>query len=80
MAAGIMITIAEPFVCETPCNHRDCALSRKMAGTPCATCGEPIESGQRYYRTDKPVPTGTLTVDTFVSGLFEHAYHVEARN
>lgn len=28
--------------CEEPCQHTDCAASRRQAAEPCEWCGEPI--------------------------------------
>jgi hypothetical protein len=75
MAAGIMVNLGEPVTCDEECNHRDCLLWRKMVGQACSVCGKPIQPGQRYYRNDKPLPDGavTLSIDSYMDGLFDHA-------
>lgn len=56
MAAGIMPKIGEPVTCDSPCEHRDCQATRKLAETPCAICKEPIKAGSRFYmRKNEPV-------------------------
>lgn len=53
MAAG---TIPKPGTvfgpCETPCQHRDCAVTRSMAAALCTTCNEPIGYEARFYLDD----------------------------
>jgi len=34
--------------CETNCQHRDCAETRRMAETRCFICGEPIGYDQAF--------------------------------
>jgi hypothetical protein len=77
MAAGIMIALVEPHVCEVPCGHTDCAFHRAMVGIACSTCGEPIESGQRYYRNDVPLPHGESLSTKNMVGKFVHAVCLE---
>jgi hypothetical protein len=64
MAAG---TLPKPGTkygpCKGDCEHRDCAATRRMAGTACPTCGDKIGYNRRFYETDR--------------GL-EHAYCLEA--
>jgi len=50
MAAGTLSkpgTTAGP--CSTPCEHRDCALTRKMAEVVCRHCATPIGYDRNYY-------------------------------
>ena len=54
MAAGVMIELKEPFVCEEPCQHRDCAELREFVGSPCVRCGTPVASGQEYFNLHEP--------------------------
>jgi hypothetical protein len=36
--------------CEDPCQHRDCAETRRMAGRNCAGCAEKIGYERNFYR------------------------------
>jgi hypothetical protein len=38
--------------CEEPCEHRDCALTRRMANTDCAICHIRIGYDRRFYQKD----------------------------
>ena len=38
--------------CETECQHRDCAASRKMSTAVCRYCSEPIGYDVRFYQED----------------------------
>jgi hypothetical protein len=55
-AASLAAPGTEAGPCAEPCEHRDCASTRKMADTPCEVCGEPIGYVQRFFRTvdDQP--------------------------
>ena len=53
MAAGIMPKLGEPTTCAGPCKHLDCIAWRKLVGSPCKTCGAPINPGDSYYQ-DSP--------------------------
>ena len=55
MAAGVMIELKEPFVCEEPCQHRDCAELREFVGSPCVRCKQAVNSGQAYFNVDKGI-------------------------
>lgn len=52
MAAGVMPKLGEPTTCETTCSHSDCMFWRKTIGSPCDSCGRPINAGQRYYQRE----------------------------
>ena len=50
MAAGVLPKIGTKYgPCEGECQHKDCALNRKMAEAPCKICGEPIGYDTRFY-------------------------------
>ena len=54
MAAAILAkpgTEAGP--CVEPCEHTDCAATRKMAEAECVWCDEPIGYDTRLYEVDK---------------------------
>ncbi|MBA7605057.1 hypothetical protein ES703_12186 [subsurface metagenome] len=43
----------ERVVCQSPCNHRDCAVMREQWGeSKCRICGEGFKAGQRFYYED----------------------------
>lgn len=35
--------------CNSPCAHKDCAVTRSMAKSKCRICGKPIGYDTRYY-------------------------------
>ena len=43
--------------CPEPCNHTDCAYSRKTAATACIHCGKPIGYEIRFF-TEGPSNKG----------------------
>lgn len=46
--------------CKDDCEHLDCADWRRVIGSPCSICGEPIEPGQAIqYDTDPEQPAHT---------------------
>ena len=49
-------TIAAPGTefgpCAEPCEHTDCAATRRTAEALCNICGEPIGYDRRYYSDD----------------------------
>jgi hypothetical protein len=50
--------------CKGPCEHRDCAETRRTAEFACPTCTTPIGYDRLFYKTD---------------GSYEHAYCAEDR-
>lgn len=58
MAAGTLPAPGTTYgPCEGDCAHQDCARTREMAATPCATCSEPIGYGRRFFDV---TPIGSL--------------------
>lgn len=55
MAAGIVPNIRdEAVVCQEPCSHHDCAVSRQdWTGALCSKCGGPMMAGERFYYEGK---------------------------
>lgn len=55
MGYGIVLDLKDPkWTCQQPCNHRDCAASRKeWTDAKCAICGEPMLAGQPFYYTNQ---------------------------
>lgn len=57
-------TLKEPYTCEVPCSHKDCAQNRALVESPCRICGEPIGREARIYFEDaingKAVHAGCL--------------------
>lgn len=51
--------------CRPPCEHTDCAATRRIAEGNCPACGKPIGYDKLFYQTDNG---------------YEHAYCVEARH
>ncbi len=49
MGYSVMVDAKEPWCCETPCQHQDCAAIRARVNAPCRICGEPVAPGQTYY-------------------------------
>lgn len=50
MAAGILSAPDTPYgPCSTPCNHKDCNETRRMANSECVVCGKPIGYDTRFY-------------------------------
>ena len=50
MGYALMIELKEPFVCEIPCEHKDCIyLKDFVSNAKCVTCENPIKSNQTYY-------------------------------
>lgn len=50
MAAIIMVDAKEPWCCEAPCKHTDCAAIRnRLLFNHCYLCEETVQPGQRYY-------------------------------
>lgn len=50
MAAGYLDRPGTKFgPCETECLHTDCAATRRMVASPCATCGEPIGYDRGFF-------------------------------
>lgn len=43
--------VGEPWCCEKPCNHKDCAAMRHdfIENGNCIICGNPIEDGEQFY-------------------------------
>lgn len=37
------------LVCQEPCDHPDCAQTRKFDTMTCAICGQGFKAGQRFY-------------------------------
>ena len=58
MGYGIVPDIKdEAVVCQKPCTHPDCAMTRKdWTGTLCAICKEPMLAGQAFYYNDDKKP------------------------
>lgn len=54
MGWGIVPNIKdERVVCQQPCEHRDCAASRKQWGEGrCGICGKPFLAGEKFYYRD----------------------------
>jgi hypothetical protein len=55
MAAGSLAAPGTTYgPCAEPCEHRDCALTRTSAATPCVyeQCGEPIGYDRLFFQTD----------------------------
>jgi len=57
MGYGIVPDIKdERVICQQPCNHKDCALTRKKWNSTCPICGKEFKAGQHfYYENRKPV-------------------------
>jgi len=51
MAYLVMPALREPFVCEQPCAHIDCALTRAMVDAPCEVCRSPVVAGDKFLLT-----------------------------
>ena len=51
MAYGIVPPLKEPYVCEQPCSHKDCAAQRRLIASDCSVCGAHLEAGDRFYET-----------------------------
>lgn len=49
MGTGIMPELREPYCCEAPCAHTDCAQLRRVVGSRCITCGKPVNGGDVFY-------------------------------
>lgn len=50
MAAGSLASPGtEVGPCADPCEHRDCATTRRMAETACVHCSDPIGYGTSFY-------------------------------
>lgn len=49
MGYSVMVDAREPWCCETPCQHRDCAAIRRKVNHPCRICRQPVARGQNYY-------------------------------
>lgn len=63
MAAGTMFDITdEDVVCQTDCEHTDCADSRKLATTPCNMCDKIIKAGERFFLDDNREPQHAVCV------------------
>ncbi len=67
----IMPALREPNVCETPCAHRDCVDTRRMAALPCVYCGKPVEAGRPYYVEE--IADGKVTRLSHARCALEHA-------
>lgn len=52
MGYGISPRLREPEVCETVCEHKDCAALREFVASPCRHCSKPIGEESRFYLTD----------------------------
>jgi len=37
------------LVCQEPCDHTDCAATRRFDSMRCRICGQGFEAGQRFY-------------------------------
>jgi hypothetical protein len=70
MAAGVL---AEPGTeygpCTDPCEHIDCAETRRMAAGKCRLCWKPIGYGRRFYVD--PVSAGTINLRYVHASCFE---------
>jgi len=64
MGYGIVPDIKkEEVVCQSQCNHKDCAANRKTWGDAvCSICKKPMLPGQAFYYDDdnKPEHAGCL--------------------
>ena len=49
MGYSVMVDAKEPWCCEIPCEHRDCAAIRSRVNSPCRICQQPVAPGQNYY-------------------------------
>lgn len=55
MAAGKLPEPGSEYgPCTDPCEHLDCAETRRMAETVCELCGKPIGYGARLYDRTTP--------------------------
>ena len=63
MARGYMPELAEPTVCEKPCQHHDCKEFRELAATPCPRCSELVKEGEAFYLLTPKAPTHARCVE-----------------
>lgn len=51
MAAGVLPKPGSKLgPCKGACKHRDCAMTRADAASPCRFCGKPIGYGESFFR------------------------------
>jgi hypothetical protein len=65
MAAGILSAPGTPHgLCDTDCDHTDCAETRRWAATDCSICGSEINYGFRFYMDAEGVLTHAYCAET----------------
>ena len=52
-----MIRLGEPYTCNSPCEHRDCAEARRLVATLCHYCNAAIGEDKEFCfdREQRPV-------------------------
>lgn len=51
MGYGVIPEHGEPWCCEVPCDHTDCAAFRRdfIEDSKCHICGKELKPGDRFY-------------------------------